>query len=61
MKKRVSNVSPLKHKPLRNPGQSVDEARQDLLADHVLFPFMVIVVSVIVVGLEWQRFYSPLK
>ena len=32
--------SPLKDRPLRNPGQSLDEQRQDLVNDYMLWPMI---------------------
>jgi hypothetical protein len=50
--------SPLKDKPLRNPGQSVDEQRADLVYDKVLGPFLLAVLVVLLAGFEWWRHFS---
>ena len=52
--------SPLKDKPLRNPGQSLDEQRDDLV-DEVTTPLTMVVFLVILAGLEWWRYYFPQK
>jgi hypothetical protein len=46
-------ISPLKGKPLRNPGQSLDKQIQDLLDDNALFYFFAPFVFWIFAGLEW--------
>jgi membrane protein YdbS with pleckstrin-like domain len=51
--------SPIKAKPLRNPGQSLDEQRVDLAYDKVLGPFMVALFMVVLAGLEWWRYFHP--
>lgn len=51
--------SPLKERPLRNPGQSVEEQREDLLVDKVLDPLVVAVFLCVLAGLEWWRYYFP--
>ncbi|MBL8485201.1 MAG: NERD domain-containing protein, partial [Rhodocyclaceae bacterium] len=52
--------TPLKSKPLRNPGQSLQQQREELITDKVLWPMMVAVMVIIVAGLEWFRFFHPL-
>lgn len=49
--------SPLKDKPLRNPGQSLDEQRLDLVYDKVTAPAMMAVFLVMLAVLEWWRYY----
>ncbi len=51
--------SPIKHRPLRNPGQSVDERLTDVLGDKFLFPFLVSVIAVTLAALEWWRYFVP--
>ncbi len=51
--------SPIKDKPLRNPGQSLDEQRFDLAYDNLLGPAMLALVMVLISGLEWWNFYHP--
>jgi hypothetical protein len=50
--------SPLKDKPLRNPGQSVDEQRSDLVYDKVLGPFLLALLVVLLAAFEWWRHFS---
>jgi hypothetical protein len=49
--------SPLKAKPLRNPGQSLDEQLDEIVNEKMLSWLLVIVVMLVMVGLEWQRWY----
>ena len=46
-------VSPLKAKPLRNPGQSLDEQLQELLDDKLIPAFWTAALLVMVAFLEW--------
>lgn len=46
-------VSPLKAKPLRNPGQSLDEQIQELLDDKLIPTFWTAALLVMVAFLEW--------
>ena len=47
--------SPLKSKPLRNPGQSVDEHITDLITDDLIPYFFLAGTFIVVAILEWQR------
>jgi len=47
--------SPLKAKPLRVSGQSVQEEINDLIDDKMLPWFIMALVSVVLAGLEWYR------
>jgi hypothetical protein len=49
--------SPLTAKPLRDPGQSVDESLRDRLIDDVLFPAAIAWAFVILAALEWVRYF----
>ena len=51
--------SPLKGKPLRNPGQSLDEQIHDLIEDHIGGPILLAVFTGLLAGLEWWRYYYP--
>jgi hypothetical protein len=53
--------SPLKDKPLRNPGQSVREQRFDFAYDKVLAPFLMALLMVYVAGMDWYRYFVPAK
>lgn len=50
--------SPLKQKPLRLPGQSVTEARDDLVQDKVLEALFIAMVMILFAGLEWWRWLT---
>jgi len=58
---KIEKRSPLKDKPLRNPGQSLDEQRDDLLYNKVLAPSLYALFLVLLAGLEWGRYYFPQK
>lgn len=53
--------SPLKDKPLRNPGQSIREQRLDFAYDKVLVPALLAFVMLYVAGTDWFRYFYPLK
>lgn len=53
--------SPLKSKPLRHAGQSLEEERQKLIDDQVETPLLLALVYVVLAGLEWWRDYSNMK
>lgn len=52
--------SPLKDKPLRNPGQSVRRARIDMLFDKLMAPLLMLTVLVTLALVEWLRYLFPL-
>ena len=52
--------SPLKDKPLRNPGQSLDKELDDLFMDKVLGYFIVAAFAAILFLLEWYRYYMQM-
>lgn len=49
--------SPLKDKPLRNPGQSLDEQIHDLISDYALGPLVFALFVVLIAVLEWLKYY----
>ena len=51
--------SPLKDKPLRNPGQSLEERRREFV-ENAFEPALVAIVLVVLAGLEWSRYYFSL-
>jgi hypothetical protein len=53
--------SPLKDKPLRLPGQSIAEERDNLVEDAVGQPLMLALFFVVMAALEWWRFYQDMK
>lgn len=55
MKKR----SPLKAKPLRVAGQSLDRQMAEFLDDHVMTPLVALLILWIIAGLEWHRYFFP--
>ncbi len=50
--------SPLKDRPLRNPGESIDREIYDVLLDGLLRYYMVAVLLGVMAGLEWWRWYT---
>ncbi|RLA53627.1 MAG: NERD domain-containing protein [Gammaproteobacteria bacterium] len=50
--------SPLKASPLRNPGQSLDEKINKLVDDEISMWIVFIVVTIMLAGLEWWRWYT---
>ncbi|MGJ7608557.1 nuclease-related domain-containing protein [Variovorax sp. LT1R20] len=53
--------SPLKDKPLRVPGQSVAEEREELIENTVAQPLMLALFLSLLAGLEWSRHYFNTK
>jgi len=51
--------SPLNHKLLRNPGQSLDEQIHALLHNFVTGPVIVAIFVLVFAGIEWLRYYRP--
>ena len=51
--------SPLKDKPLRSPGQSLDEQIQDLVNDYMLWPMVFALIMILFAVWEWLRYYRP--
>jgi hypothetical protein len=54
-----SKRSPLKGRPLRNPGQSLDEQIQDLVNDYILWPMVFAMFITSFAAWEWLRYYRP--
>ena len=54
-----NNRSPLKSRPLRNPGQSLDEQIRDLIETNIAGPVFLAMFAVLVAVLEWWRYYHP--
>lgn len=52
-----STKSPIKHKPLRLPGQSLEEARRKLFEDKVETPFVLALFFSLFAAMEWWRYY----
>jgi hypothetical protein len=53
--------SPLKNKPLRLPGQSLGEEREELLDNNFMQPMMLASFMIIFAGMEWWRYYMNMK
>lgn len=56
----VKTRSPLKDKPLRYVAQSTDEAIDDLVIEKILGHYTVVVIVLMILAHEWQRYYWPL-
>jgi hypothetical protein len=51
--------SPITDKPLRNPGQSLEKRREDLIFDRVLAPMLMAFMLAWLAGTEWWYYYNP--
>jgi len=51
--------SPLRDRPLRNPGQSLRDERMDVLYDKLMAPMMVSLLLLVWAAQEWMRYYLP--
>ncbi|KFZ30645.1 nuclease [Pseudidiomarina salinarum] len=49
--------SPLKSKPLNNPGESLEKRLIDIVFDDILFFFIVAIVVFVLALMEWYRWY----
>jgi len=52
--------SPIKDKPLRSPGQALEEERQKLIADKLETPFLIALFSIILAAWEWSRYINDI-
>jgi hypothetical protein len=52
--------SPLKDRPLRNPGQSLDEQIRDLISDYALGPAVFALFMMVITAMEWLRYYQSI-
>lgn len=52
--------SPLKVRPLRLPGQSLDENIWEALLDDILAPMTLVILLLVLAGIEWVRYFKPL-
>jgi len=52
--------SPLNDRPLRNPGQSVDEQQFDLVYDKMLSAFVIALLVILLAAMEWWRHFSAI-
>lgn len=53
--------SPLKDKPLRNPGQSIDEYIQSTIMAQVNTYLIVILIPILLAALEWYRLFTSMQ
>jgi len=53
------NRSPLKGRPLRNPGQSLDEQIRDVTYDYIAGPLLFALFLVLIAAFEWFRYLTP--
>lgn len=51
--------SPLKSKPLRVAGQSLDHELAEFFDDHIMAPLVVATLLWVMVGVEWYRHFFP--
>jgi hypothetical protein len=58
---KLGTRSPLKDHPLRLPGQSVAEEREELVEIAVGQPLMLAIFFVLLAGLEWWRLYTGMR
>lgn len=61
LSRRPSQRSPIKDNPLRNPGQSLDEAINRLIDNDLSGCAVVFVFCVALTAYEWWRFYMPIS
>lgn len=52
-----STKSPIKDKPLRMPGQSLEEERRRLFEDKIEMPFVLALFFTLFAAMEWWRYY----
>ena len=52
-----STKSPIKDKPLRLPGQSLEEERSKLFEDKIETPLMLAMIFMVLTALEWWRYF----
>jgi len=57
---KVDQRSPIKDRPLRNPGQSLEGQRDLLITDKLLTPFIIAIVLCALAGMEWWAYYRHL-
>jgi hypothetical protein len=57
----ADSKSPLKDRPLRNPGQSLYHQRLDLLFDRLMPSFIAAVLVMMMAFQDWLRYFSPMK
>ena len=61
MLKSKKTRSPLTARPLRTPGQSINEEISDVAYDGVLAPLLLAIFLAVMAALEWWRYYMNMK
>ena len=56
---KANQKRPLKHDPLRNPGQSLDEEISTIMTDKALGYIIFIGFSFFMMCMEWFRYFRP--
>lgn len=54
----TTTKSPIKDKPLRLPGQSLEEERRKLLEDKLELPLLLAVFTTVWAAMEWLRYFT---
>jgi hypothetical protein len=54
---KAKTKSPIKSKTLRNPGQSLEQQRNELIYDKIMGYFLYAAFALILCGMEWSRWY----
>ena len=54
----MSDRSPIKDKPLRSPGQSLEEQMRELFDNKVMIPLVGAVMFTVFAVMEWYRHFS---
>jgi len=57
---KVPKKSPLKDRPLRYTGQSLDEEIDDLLNDKMLIYVVAVILLITLTAMQWLNFYNPI-
>ena len=55
----IEKKSPLKARPLRNPGQSLDEEMRDIFSDKAVTYVVMVGLAIFTTLLEWFRWFRP--
>lgn len=53
----MNERSPIKDKPLRTPGQSLEEQMREQFESRLLLPFVLAFLFVAIAALEWHRYF----
>src|SRR5206468_2533643 len=58
MMAKADKISPLKDRPLHNPGQSLEEQLDELRYEKIFSPLLVLLLLVMLTAIEWVRWYA---